>query len=104
MTACEIVGGVFLTRNELFRMEQLPVCARTHFVHYSGLQVDKHTTRNMFSGTSFTEKSVESIVTTTDCFIAWHLPIRLDAMLQAKELPTGIAYLAPCLPQMDTPC
>lgn len=30
-----------------------------------------------------------------------HLAIRLDAMLQAVELPAGIAHLDTCLPDVD---
>ena len=37
----------------------------------------------------------------TNGFIAWHLSIRLDAMLKAIQLPTGISNLASCLANVD---
>ena len=37
----------------------------------------------------------------TNGFIAWHLPIRLNSMLKAIQLPTGIANLASCLANVD---
>jgi len=47
----------------------------------------------VFSGTSFTEESVESIITTTDSFIGWHLTIRLDTVFEAEEFPTSVTDL-----------
>jgi len=55
----------------------------------------------MFSGSGFREKSVERIVAASDSFIRRHLAIGLDAVLQAEELPTGIAYLAASLADVN---
>jgi hypothetical protein len=51
----------------------------------------------VLTGTSFREKGVEGVITTTDCLIAWHLPIGLDAVFEAEELPTSITDLNTCL-------
>ena len=47
----------------------------------------------MFSGTSFTEESVESIITTSDGFVRWHLSIGLDSVFEAEKFPAGVTYL-----------
>jgi hypothetical protein len=38
----------------------------------------------VFTSTSFTEESVESIITTTDSFVRWHLSVRLDTVFEAE--------------------
>ena len=43
--------------------------------------------------TSFTEEGVEGVVSSTDGLVGWHLAIRLDAMLQAVQLPASITDL-----------
>jgi hypothetical protein len=48
-----------------------------------------------------TEESVESVVTATDGLVARHLPIRLDSMLEAEELPACIANLDAGLSNVD---
>jgi hypothetical protein len=47
----------------------------------------------MLSGTRFTEKCVERIISATNCLVTGHLSVRLDSMLEAEELPTSIANL-----------
>jgi hypothetical protein len=47
----------------------------------------------MFAGTCFTEESIERVIASTYCFVAWHLTIGLNSMLEAEELPTSIANL-----------
>lgn len=47
----------------------------------------------MLSSSRFAEESVEGVVAATYGLIRRHLPVRLDAMLQAIELPAGIADL-----------
>merc|ERR1719326_1308100 len=83
-------------------MKQLPIRASADFINDSWFQVDKHTSRNMFARTSFTEERVECIVTTSNCFVAWHLPIGLNAMLKAEKFPASIPYLTARLAQMNT--
>lgn len=55
----------------------------------------------MLSGTSFTEESIETVVASPNCFVWWHLTIRLNAMFQAIQLPTGIADLDSSLANVD---
>ena len=67
----------------------------------SGFQVYEDGTRNVFSRSSFAEKRVKGIITTADGFVARHLAIRLNSMLQAVQLPTSIANLNSGLANVD---
>ena len=60
---------------------------------HSGLQIHKHHPGHMFSSPSFTKEGVEGVIPSPDCLVAGHLPIWLDPMFQAAELPAGIASL-----------
>ena len=51
--------------------------------------------------TSLGKEGVEGVVSTTDSLIGGHLPIRLDAVLQAIELPASVAHLATGLAHVD---
>jgi hypothetical protein len=86
VTTGVVVGGIFLSGDQLFRMVELTVGTSAYFVNDSGFQVHEDGTRDVLSGTSFGEKGVEGIITTTDSLVRGHLPIRLDAVLQAVEL------------------
>jgi hypothetical protein len=54
----------------------------------------------MLACTSLAEEGVEGIVAAPDGLVTWHLAIRLDAMLEAKELPTSIANLDSALAEV----
>ena len=60
---------------------------------YSWLQIHEHSSGNVFSRTSVAEERVEQVVTATNCLVAGHLAIRLDSVLQAVQLPAGVADL-----------
>ena len=55
----------------------------------------------MFASSSLTEEGVEGVVSSSDGLVAGHLTVRLDAVLQAVQLPACIAYLASGLADMD---
>ena len=76
--------------------------------HYTGvltynsrLQVDKHSSGNVLPGACLAEEGVEGVISSADGFVRGHLPVWLYAMLQAVELPTGIANLHPSLSNVD---
>lgn len=64
-------------------------------------QVDKYSSGNMFSCASFTEESVERIVTASNGLVAGHLAIGLNSMLQTVQFPTGITNLHSGLANMN---
>ena len=55
----------------------------------------------MLPGACLAEEGVEGVVSSTDGFVGGHLPVWLYAMLQAVELPTGIANLHSSLSNVD---
>ena len=52
VTTSKVVGGIFLTRDELFRMEELSVGTSTNFIDNSWLQIKKNTSWDVFTSTS----------------------------------------------------
>ena len=55
----------------------------------------------MLAGTGLTEEGVEGVVSTSDGLVTRHLTIRLDAVLQAVQLPAGISDLYTGLSDVD---
>merc|ERR1711934_398586 len=90
VTSGEVVGGIFLTRDKLLWMEELSVGSSSDLINDGWLKIKEDGSWNMLSGTSLGEEGVESIITTSDGFIGWHLTIWLDPMLKAEELPAGV--------------
>jgi hypothetical protein len=101
VTTGVVVGGIFLSGDQLFRVEQLTVSSSADFVNDGRFQVKKDGTRDVLSGTSFREEGVESIITTTNGLVRRHLTIRLDTVLEAVKLPAGITDLDTGLTQMN---
>lgn len=83
VTTGVVIRRVLLARDDLLRVVQLAVGASAHFVTHGRLQVNIHCAGHMFSGTSLGEEGVEGIVATADRLFGRHLPIGLDAMLEA---------------------
>lgn len=55
----------------------------------------------MFARAGFAEKCVEAVRLDADGRIARHYTIGLDAVLQAVELPAGVAHLDASLANMN---
>ena len=55
----------------------------------------------MFAGAGLAEEGVEGVVATSNGLVAGHLAIRLDAVLQAVELPARVTDLDAGLSYMD---
>lgn len=62
MSSGEIISGVLLAGNKLFRVEELPVATGADFINHSRFQIHKYSSRNVFSRTCFAEERVERIV------------------------------------------
>ena len=70
--------------------------------NHSWLQVHKDSPGDMLSRPGLTEEGVEGVIPfNSNGGVRWHLPIRLDPMLQAVELPASIAHLDAGLANMD---
>jgi len=99
--ARKVVRGVLLTGDELLGMEELTVGARADLVNQGWLQVDEDTPGNVLACTGLGEERVERIVTAADRLVRRHLPVRLDTMFKAEQLPARIAELATGLTHVD---
>ena len=101
MSSGEVVGSIFFTGDELLWMEQLSVGSSSDFIDNSWFEIEEDSSWDVLTGTSLGEEGVESIITTTDRFIRWHLTVRLDSVLEAEELPAGVTDLDTALTDMD---
>ena len=96
-----VVGGIFLSRDELLGMEQLAVSARSHLVDDAWFQVDENSPRHVFSRAGLAEERVERVVRSTDRLIGGHQTIGLNAVLEAVQFPARVTHLATGLADMD---
>ena len=96
-----VVGSILLTRDDLLRMVQLTISSSADFIAHSRLKIDKDTTRNVLTSTGLREESVEGVITTTDGLVGRHLTIRLNAVLEAVQLPATITSLHTSLTKMN---
>ena len=101
VTTSVVVGSIFLTRDQLFRVEQLTVSTGADLVNDGRFQVKEHSARDVFAGTSFREEGVEGIVTAANGLVGRHLAIRLDTVLEAVQLPASITDLNTGLTKVD---
>ena len=89
----EVAGGIFLTGDQLFGVEQLAISTGSDFIDHSGFEIEEDAAGHVLAGTGFGKESVESIITSTDSLIGRHLTIRLDTVFEAEELPAGVTDL-----------
>ena len=82
-------------------MEELAVGARAHLIDHGGLQVNHHAARHVLARTRLAEEGVEGVVAAADGLVARHLTIRLDAVLEAEELPARVSDLDASLANVD---
>ena len=84
----------------------MAVGAGANLIDHSGLKVEIESTGNVLASTSLGEEVVECVLTAADGLVRWrqvrkhrvtvrghHLAVRLDVVLQAVELPAGVADL-----------
>ena len=95
VSSCIIVGRILLASHQLFRMEQLTVSSSADLINNRRLQIHKDSPGYVLASTCLGKEGTERVIPSR--FVRWHSAIRLDAMLQAIEFPTGIANLATSL-------
>ena len=96
-----VVGGILLAGDQLLGVVQLAVSASAHLIDHSGFEIDEDSAGHVLAGTSLREEGVEGIITATDGLVRGHLAIRLDAVLEAVELPAGVTDLDTGLAQVN---
>ncbi len=72
------------SRDELLWVVKLSIRPSSYLVNYSGLKIEQHRTRHMFSCARFGEKGVERIVT-SDRFVRRHLAVGLGVKTNAHK-------------------
>ena len=82
-------------------MEELSVGSSSNFIDNGWLEIKEDSSWDVLTGTSLGEEGVESIITTTDGFVGWHLTIWLDSVLEAEKLPAGVTNLDTGLTDVD---
>ena len=65
------------------------------------LQIHEDGPRDVFPSPRLGEEGVEAVVAPSDGLVGRHLTVGLNPMLQAVQLPAGIADLAPGLADVD---
>ena len=101
VTSGEVVGGIFLSGDELLWVEELSVGTGSDLINNSWLKIEEDGSWDVLSSTSLGEEGVESVITTTDRFVGWHLTIWLNTVLKAEELPAGVTDLETSLSDVD---
>ena len=101
MSSGEVVGSIFFTGDELLWMEELSVGSGSDLIDNGWLEIEEDSSWDVLTGTSLGEEGVESVITTTDGFVGWHLTVRLDSVLEAEKLPAGVTDLDTALSDMD---
>tara|TARA_B100001758_G_scaffold191958_1_gene169047 strand:+ start:323 stop:760 length:438 start_codon:yes stop_codon:yes gene_type:complete len=96
-----VVGRVLLARDDLLGVEELAVRARADLVADRRLEVDVDRARDVLAGARLREERVEGVVAAADGLVRGHLAVRLDAVLEAEELPAGVTALETGLADVD---
>ena len=101
MSSGEVVGGIFFTGDELLWMEELSVGSGSDLIDNGWLEIEEDSSWDVLTSTSLGEEGVESVITTTDGFVGWHLTVWLDSVLEAEKLPTSVTNLKTSLTNVD---
>ena len=101
MSTSVVIRGILLSGDELLGMVQLSVGSRANLVNDGGLEIDENTSGDVLSCSGLREEGVEGIITSSDGLVRGHLSVRLDSVLKAVELPTGVTDLDTGLSYMD---
>merc|ERR1719446_500698 len=101
VAASVVVSSIFLAGDQLLRVVELAVGAGADLIDDSWLEVEVDATRHVLASAGLGEEGVEGVIATADGLVRRHLAIRLDTVLEAVELPTGVTGLATALADMD---
>jgi len=97
----EVVGGVFFSGDQLFRVEQLSVGSGSDFINNGGFKIKEDSSGDVFSSSSFTEESVEGIISSSNGLVRGHLSVRLDSVFQTEKFPAGVTDLDTALSDVN---
>ena len=69
------------------------VRARANLVDHRRLKVHEDRARHVLARARLAEERVEGVVATANRLVRRHLTVRLDAVLEAEELPARVTHL-----------
>ena len=101
VTTGVVVGGILLSRDDLFRVVKLGVGSGADFVTDGRFQIDKDGARDVLSGGGLTEEGVVRVVGNSGGGVGGHVTIGGDAVLQAVKFPAVVTDLDTGLTEMD---
>merc|ERR1711990_1004275 len=93
VTTGEVVGGIFLSGDELLWVEELSVGSGSDLIDNGWLEIKEDGSWDVLASTSLGEEGVESVITTSDGLVRWHLTVWLNTVLEAEEFPAGVTDL-----------
>jgi hypothetical protein len=96
-----VVGGIFLTGDQLLRVEQLTVGTSADFIDDGRLEIEEDSARDVLASTSLGKEGVEGIIAAANGLVGRHLAIGLNAVLEAVKLPAGVTDLDTGLADVD---
>jgi hypothetical protein len=97
----EVVGSIFLSGDQLLGVEELSIGSGSDLIDNGGLKIEEDGSGHVLTSSGLTEEGVEGIITSSDGLIGGHLTVRLDTVLKAVELPTGVTHLDTSLTDMN---
>ena len=101
VTTGEVVGGIFLSGDELLWVEELSVGSGSDLIDNSWLEIKEDGSWDVLASTGLREEGVESIITTSNGLVRWHLTVWLDSVLEAEKLPACVTDLDTGLTNVD---
>ena len=101
VTTGEVVGGILLTRDKLLWVEELSVGSGSDLIDDGWLEIKEDGSWDVLASTGLGEEGVESIITTSDGLVRWHLTVWLDSVLEAEKLPACVTDLDTGLTNVD---
>ena len=101
VTTGEVVGGILFTRDKLLWVEELSVGSGSDLIDDSWLEIKEDGSWDVLASTGLREEGVESIITTSNGLVRWHLTVWLDSVLEAEKLPACVTDLDTGLTNVD---
>jgi hypothetical protein len=93
----KVVGGVLLAADEVAGVVELPVCSSPDLIYDCGLEVDVDSPGDELACPCFREEGLKCLIAVVIVAVA----VGGDAVLQAEELPAGVAHLNTALTNVD---
>ena len=79
-----VVCGVFLSGDELLRVEELSVCAGSDFVDDGGFEIEEDASGDVLAGSCFGEECVKGVISTSNGFVGRHLSVGLNSVFKTE--------------------